>query len=137
MTDIRRATSRDVEAVLAFWKDAATVGSSTDDGVGIEQLLSHESATLLIAVDDDEIAGSVIAAFDGWRGSLYRLAVREDRRRRGIGRRLVEHGEETLRVQGARRLHLIVQHDEDAANEFWTALGYDATDQLRYVKTVG
>jgi ribosomal protein S18 acetylase RimI-like enzyme len=38
-----------------------------------------------VAEGDGEIVGALIAAWDGWRGNMYRLAVREGHRREGIG----------------------------------------------------
>lgn len=137
MVTIATATEADFPAILAFWREATTVESSTDDEDGLRALLAHAPDALLVARDGDGIVGTVIAAFDGWRGSMYRLAVAPSRRRTGIAGSLVAEGERRLRAQGARRLHLIVQAGEEPAREFWAAAGYAATGQLRFVKTLG
>jgi ribosomal protein S18 acetylase RimI-like enzyme len=38
--------------------------------------------------------GTLVAAWDGWRGNMYRLAVLPEHRRAGIGRELVDAGYE-------------------------------------------
>ena len=43
----------------------------------------------------------MIVGWDGWRGSMYRIAVLPARRREGIGRALVAEGERRLRAWGA------------------------------------
>jgi GNAT superfamily N-acetyltransferase len=75
---IRRAEPTDAEAVLALWRGGDVTASPT----GALEALRR----LLVAVAGGEIAGTVIAGWDGWRGNIYRLAVHPGHRRRGIGR---------------------------------------------------
>ncbi len=55
---------------------------------------------------------------------MYRLAVREDHRREGIGIALTRAGEEYLRGRGAHRITALVAFDDDAAGAFWDSAGY-------------
>jgi GNAT superfamily N-acetyltransferase len=68
----------------------------------------------------------VIAAFDGWRGNFYRLAVVPELRRRGIGARLVAAGEERLRAAGAPRITALVAFADADVRAFWASVGYEA-----------
>ena len=68
--------------------------------------------------------GALIAGWDGWRGNMYRLAVHPDHRRRGVGRRLLDAGEEHLRGLGARRVTALVAHGDEVAGAFWDSAGY-------------
>ena len=61
---------------------------------------------------------------------MYRLAVRPDRRRRGIGRLLVEAGETHLRACGAPRVTALVAFEDERARAFWVALGYDVDEDV-------
>ncbi|MFE2691286.1 GNAT family N-acetyltransferase, partial [Streptomyces mirabilis] len=76
MTDlrIRAATPEDLGTVLAFWKVAAEGTSISDDRDGVELLVAHDPEALILAEDDGELVGTVVAGFDGWRCHLYRLA---------------------------------------------------------------
>jgi ribosomal protein S18 acetylase RimI-like enzyme len=136
MVTVGAASPADVPDVLAFWNAAATVGSSTDDIEGVEALLAFDASALIIARDGLMVVGTVIAGWDGWRASMYRLAVAPTHRRQGIGTALVAEGEARLRARGARRFHLIVQAGEEPARSFWTTAGYEPTDQLRFVKSI-
>ena len=79
------------------------------------------------------IVGSVIAGWDGWRGSVYRLAVAPPHRRRGIGGRLLHAAEERLVALGARRLHAIVVGTDALAVGFWEATNWEhQPEQRRY-----
>ncbi|MGH2904404.1 MAG: GNAT family N-acetyltransferase [Solirubrobacteraceae bacterium] len=56
--------------------------------------------------------------------NMYRLAVRAEHRRRGIGLALVRAGEEHLRRQGARRITALVLYEDEVASAFWENAGY-------------
>src|SRR6202035_2578463 len=99
---IRFAVVPDAPAVLAFWQEAAE-SPHTDDERSIGQVIEHDPEALIVA--ESEGVGSVIAAWDGWRGSIYRLAVTPDHRCGGLGRRLVSEAEQRLAEAGALRLH--------------------------------
>jgi ribosomal protein S18 acetylase RimI-like enzyme len=120
---IRPARAGDVDAVLALWGGARSSHAVTVDTSDRVSVLV-ESGSLLVAEVDGAIVGAVIAAFDGWRGNFYRLAVAPSFRRRGIARRLVEAGEERLRRLGAPRVTALVAFDDDVAGGFWEAVGY-------------
>jgi ribosomal protein S18 acetylase RimI-like enzyme len=81
------------------------------------------------------VVGSLIAAWNGWRGSFYRLAVHPEHRRNGLATRLVREGEKRLRDRGAVRLDAIVAADEVGAMSFWRAVGYEHQgDRSRFVR---
>jgi ribosomal protein S18 acetylase RimI-like enzyme len=129
---LRSATAEDFEAVLGFWREAAEP-TSTDSAEALAGLLRRDPGALLLAEEDGRILGSVIAGWDGWRGSIYRLAVSPGQRRRGLGRMLLGAAEDHLRELGARRLHAIVVGSNDPAVAFWTSTAWQHQDgQLRF-----
>lgn len=75
MIMLRPGTREDIEAVLVFWRNATAEPSTTDDADGLGALLVRSRGALVLALDNDVIVGSIIAGWDGWRGTLYRLAV--------------------------------------------------------------
>ena len=133
--EVRPAGRDEFEVVLALWRRADAHPSVTDDPASIRRLLERDTGALLVATVDGAVAGTLIAAWDGWRGSFYRLAVLPEHRRRGIARALVEAGESRLRALGAARVTAIVVTADDPAIAFWRASGYDQQDdRTRFVK---
>jgi ribosomal protein S18 acetylase RimI-like enzyme len=92
---------------------------------------------LLVAVREGKLVGALIAAWDGWRGNMYRLAVLPRHRRAGIARGLVEAGEERLRALGARRVTVLVGREDAPARALWLALGYEDDVRIgRFVRNL-
>jgi ribosomal protein S18 acetylase RimI-like enzyme len=118
-------------AVLALWESERSRHASTPDRVeDIQRLIADSPGALLVAEQEEEIVGVLIAAWDGWRGNLYRLAVREDRRRQGLGLALLRAGEEYLRGRGARRVTALVAFDDEGAGGFWDSAGYRQDEEI-------
>jgi ribosomal protein S18 acetylase RimI-like enzyme len=132
---IRSATEDDIASVLALWETAGAPASVSDTHEGLLHLLSTGQDALLIADSGRGVVGSVIAAWDGWRGSFYRLVVRPDLRRQGLATELLREGERRLRARGAVRLTAIVADDEPGAMSFWQAAGYEPQQhRARFVR---
>ncbi|HKI93243.1 MAG TPA: GNAT family N-acetyltransferase [Gaiellaceae bacterium] len=129
---VRRCRAADVAAVLDLWAQGRSEHASTPDRLDdVERLIGAESpAALLVAERDGEVVGALIAGWDGWRGNMYRLAVRDGHRREGIGLALTRAGENYLRQRGVRRVTALVAFDDEMAGGFWAAAGYPADREI-------
>jgi ribosomal protein S18 acetylase RimI-like enzyme len=130
-TKVRLGQAPDLPKVLTLWETARSGHASTPDRVeDLERLIGDSPAALLVAERDGEIVGALIAAWDGWRGNMYRLAVQGDCRRQGIGLGLTRAGEEYLRSCGACRITALVAFDDDDAGGFWNSAGYPQDEEI-------
>jgi ribosomal protein S18 acetylase RimI-like enzyme len=129
---IRACRPQETSAVLELWQRARSEHATTADRLeDLRRLLAEDPGSVLVAQDaDGAILGALIAAWDGWRGNMYRLAVRHEDRRRGIGLALVRAGEEHLRRQGARRITALVAYEDTTAAAFWESAGYPQDRQI-------
>lgn len=125
---IERAQAQDLDQVVALWQavfgytearnaPAAVLAAYNQGGCG--GLFVARSAGR-----SRDVAGTIMAGYDGHRGFLYRLAVAPPMRGRGIGRALVEAALQHLRALGCMKVNLQVHADNSGAVAFWHALGF-------------
>jgi ribosomal-protein-alanine N-acetyltransferase len=93
------------------------------------QYLAHiEPALFLVAVEDEELLGYIIGETEQrvgiLVGHLLSLAVRQEKRRKGIGRQLIEALIEILKKQGCRELVLEVRVSNYSAKVFYQKQGF-------------
>jgi ribosomal protein S18 acetylase RimI-like enzyme len=124
MIVLRSGRPDEARSILDVWREADAEPTTTDDPTRLRHLMATNADALIVAEDSGRLVGTVIAAWDGWRGGIYRLAVLPGDRRRGLGRRLVEEAVRRLFASGAARLSAVVVDDDDRAMAFWTAIGW-------------
>jgi ribosomal protein S18 acetylase RimI-like enzyme len=135
---IRACKTDEIPDVLELWADSRSPAASTPDTpAGIERLRAQDASAVLVAELEGRIIGALIAASDGWRGNMYRLAVDPGHRRRGIARRLVGAGEAHLRELGVTRVTALVEADDGIAAGLWEAAGYRHDPEIaRFVRNL-
>jgi ribosomal protein S18 acetylase RimI-like enzyme len=132
---LRAGRPSDIESVLRLWFASDAEPTHTDDAESLGQLIAHDTSALILAEEDGGIVGSVIAAWDGWRGSVYRLIVAPTHRRRGLGSQLLAEAESRHAAAGAVRSQAVVVQTEPVAVSFWRASNWDQqVHRLRFVK---
>jgi ribosomal protein S18 acetylase RimI-like enzyme len=120
---IRQVHDDEPTAILQMWQAAGVTPPSASDSIeGLTRLIREPAALLLVATIDDQIVGSVIGGWDGWRGNIYRLAVVPEHRRKGIARQLVAEISAELFAKGATRLSALVEHEHQWAMDFWDSV---------------
>ncbi|SEL91654.1 GNAT family N-acetyltransferase [Streptacidiphilus jiangxiensis] len=127
----RTALPSDVHAVLAFWKEAAEGTSISDDVAGVTRLIERDGEALILAERDGRLVGTVIAGWDGWRASLYRLAVHPDQRRQGVSRVLLDAAHARFLAAGGRRADAMVLVENETGQAAWAAAGYEREEHWR------
>jgi ribosomal protein S18 acetylase RimI-like enzyme len=134
---VRPCRPAEIPVVLALWHAAEVVPSVSDDADSLRRLLDTSDDALLVAEMDGHLVGTLIAAWDGWRGNLYWLAVLPGWRRRGIARQLIAEGERRLASKGVVRVSALALTEHAAAVGLWLAAGYQRDRRVgRFVKSL-
>jgi predicted GNAT family N-acyltransferase len=124
---VRVRTARDADEVRAA-TDLRIKVFCDEQGVPREVELDGSDAgtTLIVALDDEEVIGTCRLRFSGETCTLERMAVRANRRRKGVGWTLLDGAEDEARRGGASEMHLKGQL---AARGFYERGGYAAVSE--------
>ncbi|WP_417691063.1 GNAT family N-acetyltransferase [Pseudidiomarina sp.] len=127
---LRKATLADLADLVAL--EAATFNYSQLGRQSFRRLLQSPSAHLFVLRDAQQLLGySLLLTRKNsrvWR--LYSIAVASAARGTGVGRKLLEHGLELARSQGASAISLEVKVDNKAAIEFYRRYDFEVVDVL-------
>ena len=95
----------------------------------VSALLSRPDFWAIAAIEGDAIVGGATAhtlpmtRFQGSEVFLYDLAVRTDRQRQGIGRRLVDHLRAAAAAEGINDVFVPAENEDTHALDFYRAIG--------------
>jgi ribosomal protein S18 acetylase RimI-like enzyme len=138
MTEVllRRFVASDLDAVVALWNQVFGYTEPRNDPPHvIAGKLAHDGL-LLVAAEGERVVGTLMAGYDGHRGWLYRAAVAESFRRRGIARALVRRAESELSALGCAKINLQLHAHNEAGVRFWEALGYCVEPRISMGKDI-
>jgi len=135
--NLRAATPDDAERIVQFWHQSGASMGPSDSVEFVRRAIANPAALLVLAEAGDDLIGTLLGTFDGWRGNMYRLVVHPNCRRQGIARQLVKRIEQFFAECGARRVTVLIETDRPWAVAFWTAVGYPRDDRIvRHVGTM-
>lgn len=132
---IRLMTKEDYEGVRALWMTihGFAIRSIDDSKKGVDRFIDRNPQTSVVAVSDKgEIVGAILCGHDGRRGCLYHVCVREDFRRKGIGKEMVVFCMNALKAEGINKVSLIAFTKNDIGNAFWNCIGWTKRLDLNY-----
>lgn len=131
---IRPMKIEDYDKVYALWESCKGMGlSSADDSrEGIEKYLKRNPHTCFVAEEDGVLIGAILGGHDGRRGHISHAAVRQDLRRQGIGRALIDAVLEAMKAEGIVKVNFVVFKRNEEGNAFWEHLGFAAREDLVY-----
>jgi ribosomal protein S18 acetylase RimI-like enzyme len=96
----------------------------------IREKMSVQKELFFVAEDDGSIIGTVVSGYDGHRGWLYAVAVKPAFRRRGVGRKLIEHAVAALSRMGCPKVNLQVRSTNADVIAFYQKLGFTTEDRV-------
>jgi ribosomal protein S18 acetylase RimI-like enzyme len=111
--------------VIALWQQVFGYAAPHNaPALTLDKKLEAADGLFFVCCEKEEVAGTVMAGYDGHRGWLYSLAVHPSCRRQGIATRLVRHAECVLAARGCLKVNLqILEGNRDVAG-FYERLGY-------------
>lgn len=121
---VRKFVAADLDAVAALWNRVFGYPEPRNEPARVIAVKLAFDDLLLVAVHGEQLVGTIMVGYDGHRGWLYRAAVAESARRRGVGRALVRRAEAALAALGCAKINLQLHVHNEVGERFWQALGY-------------
>jgi ribosomal protein S18 acetylase RimI-like enzyme len=138
MVDIRPYESKDQTQVVALWSEVFPDDPPWNEPSSmIRRKLTVQPELFLVAHVTGEVAGTVLAGFDGVRGWIHHLAVRASYRRQGLASSLMTAAEKGLAALGCPKVNLQVRATNSAVVGFYRSLGYEVEDRTSLGKRLG
>ena len=141
---VRPARMRDLDRVAALWSAIThhhahldplfrmRAGAEDELRELLSAMLRDRDAVILVYEQDGDLPGMCIVRIDHappileevQRAEITDLGVRDDLRRRGIGRALVAEAMRWIRASGVQRVEVQVAHGNAEGQAFWRACGF-------------
>lgn len=123
---VREMTSADIPAAINLWSAVDGVELAEGDSPAeVARYLERNAGLSTVGVDAGEIVAAALCGHDGRRGFVYHLAVRADRRGRGIGSEMMLRSLARLKAEGIVRVLLLVAAENHGGHEFWLREGWE------------
>src|SRR4030067_2015405 len=112
--------------LIEFWRSCEGLWVSDDDSYeNLKIYFKRNPKSNFIVLHENKIIGTVKCSHDGRRGYIHHLGVKEEFRKQGIARELVEKCIECLRAQGINKFRVFVLDSNREALEFWEHMGFE------------
>jgi ribosomal protein S18 acetylase RimI-like enzyme len=102
----------------------------------IQRKMTVQLELFLVAHVGGQLAGTVMAGFDGHRGWIHLRAVSPEQRRSGLGKALMDAAEAGLIECGCSKVNLQVRTGNEQVISFYEKLGYGIEERVSMGKRV-
>jgi len=132
--EIQELLISDYDEIYSLWEKCEGVGlSDADSKESIERYIKRNEGMSFVARSNHRIIATILAGHDGRRGYIHHLAVDDDFRRNGIGRKLVSKSLERIAQEGINKSHIFVFKDNIRATKFWTNEGWNIRKDINII----
>lgn len=123
---IRTMREEDYDAVRDLWMSIHRfrIRSIDDSREGVVRFIRRNPTTSVVAEMNGEIVGTILCGHDGRQGYFYHVCVREDVRKRGIGKAMATAAMLALKKEHINKVMLVAFKDNSVGNAFWRDEGW-------------
>jgi ribosomal protein S18 acetylase RimI-like enzyme len=130
MMEIRAFREADRGEVIGLWERCGLLRPWNDPQKDIARKLTAQGELFLVGHLNGRIVASVMAGYEGHRGSVNYLAVDPELQRRGLGRQMMAVVESRLAQLGCPKVALQIRCCNLEVAAFYRRLGYAEDDVI-------
>jgi ribosomal protein S18 acetylase RimI-like enzyme len=129
--EIRPYQEADEVEVAALWHEVFPEDPPHHEPAAvIARKLACQRELFFVGLLEGQVVGTVLAGYDGVRGWIYKMAVRQRCQRHGVGTALMRHAEEALAALGCSKINLQVRVTNQGVIAFYRRLGYAVEERV-------
>jgi len=123
--------------VISLWRDVFGYETSHNaPDIVIDKKVEFNDGLFFVAVNNDNVIGTVMAGYDGHRGWIYSIAVSPDCRKKGLGSALLSFAEERLSEKGCMKINLQIMEGNELVETFYHSNGYKTEKRISMGKRI-
>ena len=128
---IRPFKLADQVAVIDLWKICRLIRPWNSPEKDIQRKLVVQSDLFLVLEINNNVFGSVMAAYDGHRGVVNYLAIHPSYQKKGFGRIIMKYVETELSRRGCPKINLLVRLGNHIVSDFYNKLLYQEQSDVK------
>lgn len=123
MPQIRNYQVSDYSQVREILERGNLYWEPSDNKQALEQKIQQRPDSILVAVEGGRVVGTQFIVED-FLPFMFRLSVHPDYRGKGIGKALMQRGEEVLRQKGHNHVNILVASNDTELQGYYESQGY-------------
>lgn len=128
---IRVMSYVDYMKITNLWDGLAQVCNDSENFErNVREFFNKNPNTSFVAVENNQIIGTIITGYDGYTGIIHYIAILEQYKKFNIGEQLVGHSLEALQIYGINEV--LVVTEKNMGNIFWKKMGFTSRYNLIY-----
>lgn len=128
---LRLYEDADKQDVIALWQEALPDSAPHNDpATMIYKKIAVDRDLFFVADFQGAVVGTAMGGYDGHRGWIYSVAVKEQHRRQGIGGALIRRLEAALSELGCLKINLQIRASNAEVVAFYEKQGYSVEERV-------
>jgi len=137
MLEISTYRAEQFDGVRGLWEEAFPNDPPWNKAeLAIPEKLKVQPELFIVAQQSGSVVGTAMAGYDGHRGWLYTIAVRQSDQRKGIGSALLTEAEHRLTALGCGKINLQIRAGNEAVTAFYSHHGYEIEERVNLGKRI-
>jgi ribosomal protein S18 acetylase RimI-like enzyme len=130
---IRSYTPEDYQLLKRLYKSSGWFDSETDAEERVNEKIRRDPQSLLVAIDKEEIVGTVSLIEDGRIAILFRLISKKGENTLSIRQRLLSEGENIFKQKGYKEAHIIAPEEDLNRQKEYEKYGFTKGNPYRWM----
>lgn len=133
MVSIRYYSDSDYDQVKEVLQESNLYDEVWEDRKNLKRKIKRDPKSILIAEENNQIIGCVFIVEDGWNAFIWRLSVRKNNRKKGIGLILMKKAEELIKKRGIKEASIFVNSKNNSLKKWYQKQNYSTTSDYTFM----